>query len=53
MRTAPARRRPTRAHVQAAESLIDYYLATDPEILATVLSSWIATDDRPTKERRP
>jgi hypothetical protein len=43
---SPVRRSVPIDTVLRAESLIDHYLATDPETLAAVLSSWLAADDR-------
>lgn len=42
----PDGRRPTAVDVQRAEAVIDEFLASDPEMLAATLASWIAADDR-------
>lgn len=42
----PDGRRPTTADVMRAEAVIDEFLDADPRILAKVLSSWIAADER-------
>jgi hypothetical protein len=39
-------RRPTMADIQRAEAVIDEYLASDPQMLASTLAAWIAADDR-------
>ncbi len=38
-------RRPTAVDVQRAEAVIDGFLESDPQMLATTLASWIAADD--------
>ena len=44
-------RRPTAVDVQRAEAVIDEFLASDPQMLATTLASWIAADDRTRRHR--
>lgn len=48
-RQAPAptdSRRAANDAVARAEAMIDHFLDTDPEILASTMSAWIAQDDR-------
>ena len=47
----PDGRRPTAVDVQRAEAVIDEFLASDPQVLAATLASWIAADDRNRRHR--
>jgi hypothetical protein len=47
----PDGRRPTAVDVQRAEAVIDEFLASDPEMLAATLASWIAADERNRRHR--